>query len=80
MNGPSAARARSWLGRLLDAARACEVRIPSARGVRLRVNTPVAQTVADEAKLPKVVENLVGRRNRETCREDKAIKRPRRNG
>jgi signal transduction histidine kinase len=78
-----AERLMSAVGKLLETARACEVRvvleaapvdvgalsrevvkslqpIADERGVHLQVRAPVAQTVADGAKLRKVVENLVG--------------------
>jgi len=78
-----AERLMSAVGKLLDTARACEVRvvlerapvdvgelsrevvkslqpIADERGVRLHVHAPVARTLADGAKLRKVVENLVG--------------------
>jgi signal transduction histidine kinase len=78
-----AERLMSAVSKLLDTARACEVRvvletapvdvgalsrevvkslqpIADERGVRLLVRAPVVQTLADGAKLRKVVENLVG--------------------
>jgi signal transduction histidine kinase len=78
-----AERLMGAVSKLLDAARACVVRvvletapvdvgalsrevvkslqpIADERGVHLHVRAPVAQTLADGAKLRKVVENLVG--------------------